>query len=337
MDSLTHIVLGGCIGEVFAGRQLGRRSVLLGALMQSIPDIDFVASFFLDPVSDLIVHRGITHSLVFLAVCAPLLGYVGSRSMKGISTARWIWFVGAEMLVHLFLDSFNAYGTGLFEPFASNRVSFHAVFVADPLFSIVPGIAFLFLLFRGRFDSYRMRMAKVAMSYVMIYLGFCIFSKTVVNAKMEQHAKQQGFEYSRHFITPTPFNSILWYGVFETENGYYIGYRSLLDGNALPTFTFFDRNEALLGTDTGSVNVKQLKLFSQGYYTVSNRDSSRVLNDLRFGQVHGWDNPSNPFVFYYYLDDPENNSLMVQRGRFAGWNRRSVGRFIRRIAGNHRP
>src|SRR5688500_1432260 len=130
MDSVTHIVFGAVVGEIFAGKQLGKRAMLLGALMQSVPDIDFVASFWLDPVSDLVAHRGITHSLIFVAIVSPLLAFLAElmHRKNNISLIKWNVFFLTELLIHLFLDAFNAYGTGWFEPFSSDRISFNAIF-----------------------------------------------------------------------------------------------------------------------------------------------------------------------------------------------------------------
>ncbi len=72
MDSLTHIALGACMGEAFAGKQLGNKAMLWGALAQSIPDIDFVASFWMNNSSNLLAHRGFTHSFLFCAIITPL-------------------------------------------------------------------------------------------------------------------------------------------------------------------------------------------------------------------------------------------------------------------------
>ena len=60
MDSLTHIVLGACIGEAVAGKKLGKKAMLLGAIAQSVPDIDFVTTFWLSDSKDIVAHRGIT-------------------------------------------------------------------------------------------------------------------------------------------------------------------------------------------------------------------------------------------------------------------------------------
>ncbi len=142
MDSLTHIVLGACIGEVFIGKKFGKRSLFLGAVAQSLPDIDFVASFWMTPTQDLIAHRGITHSLLFVLLVTPLLAWLADkwRRPHDIAFKTWLWFFAIELLTHLSLDIFNAYGTGLLEPFSHQRFCVHAMFVADPLFTILPAV-----------------------------------------------------------------------------------------------------------------------------------------------------------------------------------------------------
>ncbi|MFZ9660651.1 MAG: metal-dependent hydrolase, partial [Chitinophagaceae bacterium] len=65
MDTITHIALGACIGELFTDKQFGKRAMIWGALAQSIPDIDFIAGFWLSPTADLIAHRSFTHSILF--------------------------------------------------------------------------------------------------------------------------------------------------------------------------------------------------------------------------------------------------------------------------------
>src|SRR5688500_12917839 len=152
MDSLTHFAIGACIGEAFAGKKIGKKAMLMGAAAQSLPDIDFIATLWLDPVHDLIGHRGFTHSILFAVMATPVLSWIAENVEKKniLSFMRWNYFFAIQIFMHLFLDAFNAYGVGWFEPFNHIRVSFHILYVADPLFSIWPGLAFFGLLFAGR-------------------------------------------------------------------------------------------------------------------------------------------------------------------------------------------
>ena len=62
MDSLTQIVLGAAVGEVAAGKKVGNRAMLIGAIGGTIPDLDILANFVADDMTALAFHRGISHS-----------------------------------------------------------------------------------------------------------------------------------------------------------------------------------------------------------------------------------------------------------------------------------
>ena len=96
---------------------------------------------------------------------------------------------------------------------------------------------------------------------------------------------------------------------------------------------FFAKNDFLLKPFAGQKDFKSLILFSQGYYTAESSTQGIIFNDLRFGQIMGWQNPDAHFVFHYYLQDADANVLVVQRGRFAGWDREKLKFFWRRIRG----
>ncbi len=72
MDSLTQIVLGASMGEAVAGRKIGNRAMLWGAVAGTVPDLDVFGGIFMTPEDALAFHRGISHSLLF-AVLMPLL------------------------------------------------------------------------------------------------------------------------------------------------------------------------------------------------------------------------------------------------------------------------
>jgi hypothetical protein len=47
----------------------------------------------------------------------------------------------------------------------------------------------------------------------------------------------------------------------------------------------------------------------------------------------GWQNPKAQFVFHYFLQDPDANHMVVQRGRFADWSWKSIKVFVKRMWG----
>ncbi|MGZ5246727.1 MAG: metal-dependent hydrolase [Flavitalea sp.] len=336
MDSLTHIVIGACVGDIIAGKQVGKRAMLYGALMNSLPDVDFIASFFLDPVSDLLAHRGFTHSILFAFIATPVFAGIsnGLEKKVDLSYKRWCLFFFIEIMLHLFIDAFNAYGTGWFEPFSHARISFHTLFVADPLFSIVPFIAFIALLILPVNHPRRRTWVLSSLVVCTLYLGISIMHKMSVDREVRAIASTKKIEFKRFLSTPTPLNNLLWFVALEQDSGYYIGYRSVLDSKADMEFTWRPRNQQLVDSIEHEKHLQQLKRFSQGFYTVEKRSDTLVFNDLRFGQVIGWENANNSFAFYYFLTHLEDNELVVQRGRFAGWNKENMKILWRRMKGN---
>ena len=76
MDSLTQIVLGAGVAEAVAGKKMGNKAVLWGAVAGTIPDLDVFLRFFYHPIDAALVHRGFSHSLLFALLMGPLLGFV---------------------------------------------------------------------------------------------------------------------------------------------------------------------------------------------------------------------------------------------------------------------
>lgn len=338
MDSLTHIVLGAVIGEALAGKKLGKKALLLGAIAQSLPDIDFVVSSWMDTSHDVLAHRGITHSFLFILLVTPLLAWGGRKLSQGSGMTRraWLLFFGLELFIHIFLDAFNAYGTGWFEPFDHYRVSFNTLFVADPFYSCWPGISFLALLLLGRDSRRRKFWVRFGLIISSLYLSYCLMNKYRVDMLVRKELQRQHIVYDRYFTTPTPLNSWLWYIVAEDTAGYYTGYLSVFDRQRAIPFRYFPRNDSLLRFSSfrSREDVRALLRFSEGYYTLEQWKDTLVFNDLRFGEMKGWEDPQARFVFHYYLQYPGNNRVIVQRGRFAGWDGQTFRAFIRRIRGN---
>lgn len=102
MDSLTQIVLGAACGEVVAGRRLGNRAMLWGAVGGTIPDLDVMAELFTDRLTAMSFHRGFMHSMLFAAVAPWLFAWLAQlfysqrihqlRGYKIIAGLIWVLF-----------------------------------------------------------------------------------------------------------------------------------------------------------------------------------------------------------------------------------------------------
>lgn len=99
MDSLTQIVLGASMGELVAGRKLGNKAMLWGAIAGTIPDLDvLLGATFLSPIDSLAFHRGISHS-IFFAFLAPiaLALYTQWFYKNNYHAKKWILYTTATL------------------------------------------------------------------------------------------------------------------------------------------------------------------------------------------------------------------------------------------------
>jgi inner membrane protein len=336
MDSLTHIALGAVVGELMLGKKIGKRAMLIGAVANSFPDIDFIASLWLSPADNVLAHRGFTHSMLFMVLMTFLFYQIAIRwdKQRLVTHQNWLIFFCTQLGLHLFVDAFNAYGVGWFIPFDDVRISFHTLYVVDPFYSATIMISALLLwLYRVNYIN-RFRIAVTGLIISTVYLGYASVNKYIASSDVKEILSKKNIKYTRFFTTPTPLNTWLWFAVAEIDSGYHIGYRSVFENTDSMILTFVPRNEDLLQHLQDDHSLQQLKKFSQGYYTATNYSDTLVFNDLRFGQITGWHSPAARFSFHYYLNYPEENLLVMQRGRFANWNEETVQSLIKRIQGN---
>ena len=335
MDSLTHLVLGAAIGEALLGKQLGKKAMLWGALADTIPDLDvFFTPLFSQPTS-LMVHRGITHSILFALVMSPAIGLLFSKiKFKRQAAFRdWTKLFAFGMFTHIVLDSFTAYGTGWFEPFSHYRVTFNTIFVADLFYTLpllVCCIALLFL----RTDSLRRRTwNRAGLILSSLYLLFTFVNKMYVDHVFKRSLSEKYISYQRFFSTPTPLNNFLWMGVAEDSTGYQVGYFSDLDSKQEVIFNRIDRGMDQVPADADPESLKILKWFSDNYYCLRRDDSTTYFNDLRFGQLWGWESADAPFAFSFNISG-KNVQRPLNRGRYKGTLGENFEKLLKRICGN---
>ncbi len=336
MDSLTQIVLGAAVGELIAGRKIGNQAMLWGAVAGTIPDLDVLVNPFLDIVQELRWHRSLMHSILFAVLFAPFLGWLFNslgtkyklKYLLEMSFWRWTNLFFWGMITHSWLDIFTTWGTKIFYPFSEHGYALKTVFVIDFFYTI----PFLILLLWARFlpvfkgnlysHSYNEKRSflvwfGVGMSSFYLLMG--IINQQRVNSVFEESLKAQNIDYLRYDTKTTPLNILLWNNIVETEDGYYSGYYSVLDNNKEIKYHYFEKNWEALDPIKDNKKVKQLIEVPQGYYTVGkyeeNGNTMYQINDLRFGQLDGWQNGDGDFVFTYLITENEDGTLSFEQKR----------------------
>jgi inner membrane protein len=178
MDNLTHLALGAVIGQTVAYRRLGRTALALGAIANTIPDIDVVGNA-LGSLAEWQYHRGITHSLFFGPLIGPMLGYAVWRAFR-----RWrpqsscadpaslgpiITVLTVAMVAHPLLDFFTVYGTQLLAPFSNTRFAVSGVAVIDPIYTLIVLVGAILGLVRWRWTAAAGAAALVLSSGFLFY------------------------------------------------------------------------------------------------------------------------------------------------------------------------
>ena len=335
MDSLTHVVLGAAIGEAVLGKKIGRKAVLWGAIADTIPDLDVFGASCFTNAQQLMVHRGFTHSFLFVLLMSPILGWLLSKWFKKteISWKSWtiLFFMG--LFSHILIDSLTAYGTGWFEPFNSYRVAFNTIFVADPFYTIPFLVLVLIALIAKNNSPKRLKWNKAGLVISTLYLVFTIVNKWHVHDKMQEAFIKKNIQTNDFVTTPTPLNNFLWMAYSPDSLGYWFGYYSIFDKTNDIDYYHVNRNENLLSPYVNDPSVKILKQFSKGYYCMTTHNTDVFFNDIRFGQIGGWDRPDSSFVFSFKLNNKADNSMALNRSRFKVSYSDAIASLVNRIKG----
>jgi len=335
------MTLGAAIGEAVLGKKIGNKAMVWGAIGGTIPDLDVLFFPFLDSVSKLSFHRGASHAFFFELLFIPVIAFLVWRWYRKKNTATfkdWSLLFLGSILTHPILDAFTTYGTQLWLPFSRERVAISSIFVADPLYT-VPFLLCLLIASRFHRSNHKRRWINyLGLGLSCSYLLFTIFNKMHVTKKFEQALEKQQLTYheSRLITAPTPLNNIMWYGLAETDEGYYAGLYSLLDTKDSIEFMFVPRNEYLIDKWKNARAIQELKWFSKDYYTIDAKDPNHIsFIDLRFGILSGWgtDQPIYPFWFNVIYD--KSSGFEVVQDRSISFDIKQVWKeFVERLRGN---
>ena len=312
MDSLTQIVLGAAVGEAVAGRKVGIKAALWGAIGGTIPDLDIIPVNYMEMVRGLEFHRGFSHSILFSVLFAPLFGWLISKiygSKDVLGWKGWSFLMFMALFTHPLLDCNTTWGTQLFWPF-EYRVAFKNIFVIDPLYTLPFLVLLIMALRKPRESAIRKRLNNWGLAVSSSYLLWTFIAKFMMIGRFETAMTAQGLDVQNYSVKPMPLNTILWVANVETPNAFYLGLHSFMDEDTSAIeFVKFDKNEYLLAPYKDNELLQRLLYMTQHFYTVEKIDNDLLINDLRFGIAEGWENGSGDFVFRYRLIDEGNGKI----------------------------
>jgi len=294
MDTLTQIALGVTVAEAGFRHRLGGKAVVFGAACGLLPDLDMVARLG-GEFASLVHHRGITHSLLTLAVVSPLVGYAGARWAQARPPKRQDWLVWTHLafwalVTHPLLDLFTTYGTQLLAPFSDRRFALDAVSIVDFACSLpLWAVAVWSLVRMHREPSPRRRwMAAGALVWSTCYLLVAFGLSVAVSNRAHKQLAAHGFAAQEVRALPTMFITGAWRVAARNKRGdLRLGLASSWAGDRI-TFQRHDRPpDPLVAKALASDRGKMFQWFTGGFVRarVETTPGGRrvVLEDARFG------------------------------------------------------
>lgn len=284
MDSLSQVVLGGAVGYAVLGSQLGRKAVIWGAVLGTIPDLDVFLPYG-GSVEAFTYHRSFSHSFLMHILMSPLIVWLILKIHKNTQQyrTRWFWLVFLTLTTHAILDSFTVYGTQLLWPLTEYPFGISNLFIIDPLYTLPLLLGFVVTLLPKVNPSAARRANSLGLWLSSLYVVWSLGAKILIDDKIEIALNAREIKTSAYMSTPAPFNTLLWRAVAVTDDGYYEIYASIFDDANQVSVVPFQSDTELLEPIQDEWAVQRLQWFTHGLYGIKQEGDKVVLSDLRMG------------------------------------------------------
>ncbi|MCH7224559.1 metal-dependent hydrolase [Haloferula sp. A504] len=325
MDLITQAALGATVGAAVLGPKLGRPAIGWGAMLGLVPDLDGLLMPFIDTAWDLWIHRGFSHSMLLVIVASVGLAKPLSKRWKRqkVTPQRAGWFVFLVLATHVLIDCFTVYGTQVLWPFSSRPVAFNNLFIIDPLFTLPLLVAIVGGL---RIDGKRwkkgvgLRMTAVCLAVSSAYVGLSYWAKHAASTAVAEDLERRGIDWQRRMESPAPFSILLWRAVIERDEEFWVGYRSIFDGDSPVVWTIYPKQAGVPADLADDFEVRAVRRFSDEWWLARKTKRGVWLVDMRFGTYREWDKRGlalRPiFAWEYQVDgrgDPLKRTLKEDR------------------------
>jgi len=220
MDTGTHVVMGIALGGLatldpaVANDPALFNAVLAGTLVGSqAPDFDTVLKLKNNAVY-IRNHRGLTHSIpavIFWGIFISAIIYMFAPEISFLHL--WLWTFLAVIL-HVFVDIFNAYGTQALRPFSHKWVALGFINTFDPyIFFLHIGGIVAWMLGANPGTAFLIIYTVIALYYIKRY-----FDKREIVKKIHEY-----FPTTEQVATSPTMKQNYWRVAITTKDRFYVG------------------------------------------------------------------------------------------------------------------
>lgn len=311
LDSGTHFVMGIALGglalvdPVVASHTATFTAVMAGTILGSqAPDSDTVLKLRNNAVY-IRHHRGITHSIPAVILWPILITALLALVIQDANILHlWMWTFIAVIL-HVFVDIFNAYGTQALRPFSRKWVALGVINTFDPIIFGLHCFGLLFWAFGAN------PVVTFTIMYFIIIVYYVLRFAIQYAVKKVVHSTIQDEEYV--IVAPT-MRFFQWRIAAASKTHYYVG-RAY--GRSVNIYDKFEikpiPKTPLVDAAMQDPNFKSFTSFSPLYrWDISELDNGLTevrLIDLRYRSDNRY-----PFVAVAHLT--EDNEIITS---YTGW------------------
>ncbi|ADC50218.1 MULTISPECIES: metal-dependent hydrolase [Alkalihalophilus] len=302
MDTGTHVVMGIAIGGLatldpnVSGDPTMQSAVMIAAIIGSqAPDFDTVLKLKNNAVY-IRNHRGITHSLPALLVWPVLLTAGITLFMPGVEWLTiFLWSLLAVVL-HVFVDIFNAYGTQALRPISNRWIALGVINIFDP---------FIFFMHLGAIAMWAFG-SHPGITFLLLYVVLALYYiwRIYEKQKVVKHARRLHPNATHIFVSPT----IRWnqfHLVIRTPTTLYVAESRDNQINFFEKYSFDPiPDDPVINAARKDKNLAAFLSFSPTYrWEVEMKDD---LTEVRFVDLRYRSKGHYPFVAIVQLDDNLN-------------------------------
>ncbi len=297
MDNITHSLTGLALSR--AGlKQFSPRATVLLVLSANAPDIDILALRG-GPLRYLEMHRGYTHSLLFLPLMAALCVFViAAASQRKLPWARAWLLCCLGVGSHLLLDWTNSYGIRALLPFSSRWFHSDLNGLYDVWILTVLAFAAVWPLFAGlvsREIGDRNPGGRGSALFALLFFVFFDIGRFVLHGRAIDQLESRLYGDAPALqvaALPTSFTPLKWAGIVESADAYRLLHVNVTDQLDLATAETFYKPaitpglEAVIATPAFRyfLYFARFPVWSELPVTTSSGEYRRFdLSDLRFG------------------------------------------------------